>query len=29
MISRTMTSAQVQALFDKVCNWGRWGADDA
>ena len=28
MISRTMTSAQVQALFDKVCNWGRWGPDD-
>ena len=23
-----MTSADVQALFDAVCNWGRWGEDD-
>ena len=28
MISRTMSAAEVQALFDAVCNWGRWGADD-
>jgi kynurenine formamidase len=23
-----MTGAQMQGLFDAVCNWGRWGADD-
>ncbi|MFI4974952.1 MAG: cyclase family protein [Caulobacterales bacterium] len=28
MISRTMTAAEMQALFDAVSNWGRWGADD-
>ncbi|HZZ36004.1 MAG TPA: cyclase family protein [Caulobacteraceae bacterium] len=28
MISRTMTADEVQALFDAVSNWGRWGSDD-
>jgi kynurenine formamidase len=28
MISRTMTDAEVQALFDGDSNWNRWGADD-
>jgi kynurenine formamidase len=28
MISRTMTRAQMEALFTAVSNWGRWGEDD-
>jgi kynurenine formamidase len=28
VISRTMTAADMQALFDRVRNWSRWGADD-
>lgn len=28
MISRTMTDGEMQALFDAVTNWGRWGDDD-
>ena len=28
MISRTMTADAVQALFNDVSNWGRWGSDD-
>jgi kynurenine formamidase len=23
-----MSDAELQALFDQVCNWGRWGPDD-
>lgn len=28
MISRTLTPAEMEALFDAVCNWGRWGEGD-
>ena len=28
MISRTLTEAQMDALFAAVCNWERWGPDD-
>ena len=28
MISRTVTAEAMEALFRRVSNWGRWGADD-
>ena len=28
MISRTVTAKEMQALFDAVSNWGRWGKTD-
>ncbi len=28
MISRTMSGAQMEAIFEAVSNWGRWGGDD-
>src|SRR5215469_6552727 len=24
----TMSDGQLEALLERVCNWGRWGADD-
>ncbi len=28
MSTKTWTDADVAALFERVKNWGRWGADD-
>jgi len=28
MVTKAMTTTDVQAIFDQVKNWGRWGAED-